>query len=247
MNSLKLSDVQQYIEENIGPKYHDKRYAKLTGLSLDGMLERKNPYLFRAKNIIFADELVKLLLDALTSSGDETTFGDFLEGLAIHICGIAFGGTKSGIKGIDLEFQRDGVRFFVAIKSGPNWGNSAQVTKLETDFNTARRTLGTSGAKVNSVFVNGCCYGKEPRSAEDKGSYIKLCGQRFWELISSVPSLYLDIIEPLGYKAKERRDDLEEAYAELVNKFTAEFVARYCDGGKILWDKFVKQTSEAMP
>lgn len=247
MNSLQPSDIQQYIEQNIVPKYHDKRYAKLKGLSLDQMLERKNPYLFKAKNISYADELIKLLLDALTSSGDETTFGDFLEGLAIDVCRKAFGGTKSGIKGIDLEFQRDGMRFFVAIKSGPNWGNSAQIEKLETQFAAARRTLGTSGAKVNSVFVNGCCYGKEPQSAEDKGTYIKLCGQKFWELISGVPSLYLDIIEPLSHKAKERSEALQEAYAELVNKFTGEFVANYCEDGRILWEKFVRHTSEAMP
>ena len=31
--------------------------------------------------------------------------------------------------GIDLEFDKDGVRYIVTIKSGPNWGNSSQIGK----------------------------------------------------------------------------------------------------------------------
>ena len=51
-------------------------------------------------------------------------------------------GLKSGVTGIDLEFVKDGARYIVSIKSGPNWGNSSQVKDMQsTDFRTAARTI----------------------------------------------------------------------------------------------------------
>jgi len=43
-----------------------------------------------------------------------------LEGLAIYIAKMTYGGWKSGITGIDLEFDKDEKRYIVDIKSGPN-------------------------------------------------------------------------------------------------------------------------------
>jgi hypothetical protein len=40
-------------------------------------LKRKNPYLFKAKNILTAQDLVKNLLDAYLQSQEETTFKEF--------------------------------------------------------------------------------------------------------------------------------------------------------------------------
>jgi len=52
-------------------------------------------------------------------------------------------GRKSAVQGIDLEFDNEGVRYIVAIKSGPNWGNSSQIAKMRSDFKTASKTLRT--------------------------------------------------------------------------------------------------------
>lgn len=59
-------------------------------------------------------------MDAHISSNEETVFGDWLEGLAIFINSKVYDGRKSGITGIDLEFDKDGIRYIVTIKSGPN-------------------------------------------------------------------------------------------------------------------------------
>ena len=206
------------------------------------ILTRKNPYLFRAKNQNTAHDLVKTILDAHLSSQEEGIFGGFLEELAIFICGKAYRGRKSSSEGIDLEFSKDKVTYIVSIKSGPNWGNSRQIARMKDDFKRAKRILGTnrSGAKV--VAVNGCCYGKDEKP--DKGDYLKLCGQRFWEFVSGDEDLYTEIIEPLGYKAKEKNDEFAEEYAKVVNKFTREFSGEYCDEkGSILWEKLVKFNS----
>jgi hypothetical protein len=74
------------------------------------------------------------------SSSEEGIFGDWLEGLAIFINEKVYNGWKSGIPGIDLEFDYDDRRYIVTIKSGPNWGNSSQIKRLKDDFRTAKRT-----------------------------------------------------------------------------------------------------------
>jgi hypothetical protein len=82
-----------------------------------------------------------------------------------------YDGWKSGIAGIDLEFDHQGVRYIVTIKSGPNWGNSSQIAKMRSDFKSAMRTLRTSHSGLQITAVNGCCYGKD--NQPDKGDYFK--------------------------------------------------------------------------
>ena len=182
------------------------------------------------------------MVDAHVSSNEETIFGDWLEGLAIFINNKVYGGWKSGIKGIDLEFDKDRNRYIINIKSGPNWGNSSQISKMVTDFKTAKRTLRTSNSSVNIIAVNGCCYGRD--NNPDKGDYFKYCGQRFWEFISGNIDLFTEIIEPLGHKAKVKNDEFVQSYSQMINKFTFEFGKDFCDNkGAISWEKLVRFNS----
>jgi hypothetical protein len=242
MSKLNLKDVTQYVEDNIGT-FHQKRIDSLNKLKLKTVLKKKNPYLFKAKYLLTAEQIIKGLTDAFVSSNEETIFGDWLEGLAIFINSKVYLGWKSGITGIDLEFDKEGIRYILTIKSGPNWGNSSQISKMKADFKTAMRTLRTSNSKLQIVAINGCCYGKDNRP--DKGDYFKYCGQRFWEFISGDENLYIDLIEPLGHKAKERNDEFVKSYAQMINIFTKEFSNDFCkDSGEINWDKLVRFNSE---
>jgi hypothetical protein len=241
MKKLNLKDVSQYVEKNIGT-FHEKRIQSLDSLKLVKVLKRKNPYLFKAKYVLTAEQIVKSIVDAHVSSNEETIFGDWLEGLAIFINGKVYGGRKSGIPNIDLEFDVNGTRNIVTIKSGPNWGNSSQITKMASDFRTAKKTLRTSNSQLNVIAVNGCCYGRENKP--DKGDYYKYCGQKFWEFISGDSNLYTELIEPLGHKARERNDDFMQSYSQMINKFTKEFTTDFCDKkGAINWDKIVRINS----
>ena len=237
MKALDLKYVTKYVEENISI-FHQKRISSLDSLKLARILKRKNPYLFKAKNVLTAEEIVRGFIDAHISSNEETFFGDWLEGLAIFINKKVYGGWKSGIKGVDLEFDKNGTRYIVNIKSGPNWGNSSQIAKMISDFKTAQKTLRTSNSQVNIISVNGCCYGID--NNPDKGNYFKYCGQSFWEFISGNIDLYIKIIEPLGHKAKERNDEFFQSYSQMINKFTLEFGKEFCDkNGSIAWKKLV--------
>lgn len=245
MKPLNLADVTAYVEQNIGT-FHARRLEKLEPLQLHELLKRKNPYLFKAKGVGTAQDFVKIILDAYLSSQEETIFGDFLEGLAIFICAQVFAGRKSFVEGIDLEFDRDGVLYCVAIKSGPNWGNSSQVKRMRQNFSQAQRIYRTNNARQQQVLmVNGCCYGRDNKI--DKGDYLKYCGQRFWELISGDENLYVDLIEPLGHQAKERNERFMQLYDQVVNRFVMQFMQDYFAGDVIDWPKLIQLASATEP
>ncbi|MFI4941221.1 MAG: PmeII family type II restriction endonuclease [Burkholderiales bacterium] len=238
------SKIASFIEQNL-PSFHQRRVESLIGLELDKVLKRKNPYLFKAKNINTASGLVKAILDAHLSSQEETIFGAFLESVAIHACSVALGGIKSSTEGIDLEFSQDNARYIVSIKSGPNWGNSSQIKKMKQNFRTAKIVLRQNSAVKNVVAVNGCCYGRDNKP--DKGDYFKFCGEQFWTLISGDDNLYLDLIEPLGHKAKLRNEEFQMEYDKVTNRFTKVFIEKYClPDGSIDWEKIVKLNSAAI-
>jgi hypothetical protein len=242
MNSFNQQDIVKYINHNIDT-FHNKRVEKLTSLKLMNVLRRKNPYLFKAKNINTSHEIVQKLLDAHLSSQEETIFGNFLEGLAIYINSKVYKGQKSGITGIDLEFSKENVRYIVSIKSGPNWGNSSQISKMKLNFITAKKVIRANDSSIIVECINGCCYGKDNKP--DKGSYFKFCGQKFWEFVSGFPGLYTDIIEPLGYKAKEKNDVFMVTYSSILNRFTLEFSQSFCkEDGQINWKELVRYNSE---
>ncbi len=241
MRRINPNEISKYVEDNIST-FHSKKLYNLEHLSLSKILLRKNPYLFKAKNVLTAQDIVKGILDAHLSSQEETIFGEFLEGLAIFINSKTYRGTKSSAVGIDWEFEKDEIKYIVNIKSGPNWGNSRQVSKMKEDFRKAKRILQTNTSKKKIIAVNGCCYGKD--NSPDKGEYLKLCGQRFWEFTSGAKNLYTDIIEPLGHRAKEKNEEFLIAYSQIINKFTFEFNKEFCeDTGKIDWIKLIKFNS----
>jgi len=245
MHPIKIEEVGQYVERNIG-NFHKARLDSIRKLKLSNILLRKNPYLFKARNILLAQDLVRILLDAYLSSQEEAIFGNFLEGLAIFVNQKVYNGWKSSTQGIDLEFNKDNIRYIVAIKSGPNWGNSSQIRKMQDDFRKAKQTIRTSNSNLHVVAVNGCCYGRNTKP--DKGDYFKYCGQEFWEFISGYNDLYLKIIKPLGYSAREKNDESQEEYAQIVNRFTLEFSEKFVINGEINWDTLVRfNSSETKP
>ena len=150
MKKLNLKDISLFVEQNIGT-FHQKRIQSLDSLKLSQVLKRKNPYLFKAKYVLTAEQIIRGIVDAHISSNEETIFGDWLEGLAIFINGKGYNGKKSGITGIDLEFDNKAIRYIITIKSGPNWGNSSQVEKMIDNFKTAKKTLRTSNSKLKGT------------------------------------------------------------------------------------------------
>lgn len=237
MRQLDLNKVTEYVNNNINT-FHQSRINKLKKLKLKGVLRRKNPYLFKAKNILKAQNLVESILDAYLSSSEEELFGVFLEGLSVYIAAEVFGGKKSAATGIDLEFERDNVRYLVSVKSGTNWGNKDQKAKLRENFGKAVQTLKQGNSLIQVETILGMCYGRVSKEQTQYG-YVKKAGARFWEFISGNAELYTEIIEPIGHEAKKHNDKYEEEKSIVVNRFTQEFSQEFCSYGKIDWKKLV--------
>lgn len=73
---------------------------------------------------------------------------------------------------------------------------------------------------------------------------MKIVGQNFWYLISENKDLYTDIIEPIGYKAREHNDNFNQKKSNITNRLTKEFIDRFCFlDGAINWNALVKYNS----
>jgi hypothetical protein len=241
MRPLDLDQVCEYANSNI-VHFHQRRIASLEELALNRLL-KKNPYLFKAKHITTAGELIESLLEAFLSSSEEKHFGDFLEGLAIFIAGKTCDGHKSAAQGVDLEFINRGTHYVVSIKSGPNWGNSSQHRKLAQDLRDAVIRVQQSRTALRVQPALGICYGKT-RTSYMKAGYLKVVGQNFWYLISENEDLYTDIIEPIGYRAKEHNEAFYAERSRVINRFTKQFIERFCDSnGAIDWARLVEFNS----
>lgn len=242
MRKINLKEVEEYVEKNIS-LFHKRRLEFVeTKIKFNKILEQKNPYLFKAKNILTAQDLVKGFLDAFLQSQEETLFGDFIEGLAIFVADKVYGAKKTDLVGMDLEFEKDSVMYIVEIKAGWNWGNSSQIKQLKINAKNAKEKREKETQKTVKI-LNGCCFGKKKNKYPEKDGYQKICGQEFWHLISNEEDFYIEIVEPIGYRAKERNEEFQEAYAILVNKFTMEFAINFCDDGRINWEKLLQFNS----
>jgi len=242
MDTVNKNKIIKFIESAID-EFHETRLSKLSELKLKDILKRKNPYLFKAKNLSVSG-LIQSILDAYLSSQEEAIFGTFLEKLAIFVSSIFINGKKSSAQGVDLEFQRKGKHYIVSIKSGPNWGNSSSINKMVDYFNKAKKILKSNSNAKEIIAICGCCYGRDDNPIKEQG-YIKLCGKRFWEFITGEENFYVDIIEPIGHKAKEKNEKYISEYNKIVNRLTKEFLKDFSDEqGNILWDKIVILNSD---
>lgn len=242
MNRITIDEVTAFLEKNI-QNFHDSRLGSLERTDLKGLVRKKNPYLFKAKNIGTAQELIESLLNAKLSSSEEEIIGVFLEELAIFVATRTLKAHKSASHGIDFEYDQKGTHYLMSVKSGENWGNSSQWKALEADFKTALRIMSQSRQGRDVKCYLGISYGKTKPTLK-RGIINQVSGQTFWYIISGNVNFYKEIVEPIGYRAKEHNKDFDEKKANLVNKLTREFTNDFCSrDGKILWDKVVEFNS----
>ena len=99
--------ISDFIESCINEEFHQKKQDKIRAIKLADITKRKNPYLFKAKGLTSASDLIKSIMDATVSSGEETIFGNcFFEPIAIA----ASGGNKALAEGIERHLDQAGKR-----------------------------------------------------------------------------------------------------------------------------------------
>jgi hypothetical protein len=240
MATIDREVLNDFVNKNID-SFHGFRLLKLENTKLKDILRRKNPYLFKAKNINTASDLIRELLDAVLYASEEKFMGDFLESLAIFIVSKLWEGQKSSSHGIDLEFTKNNVRYLVSVKSGPNWSNSSSYKQQIADFHTAQRVLRQASQQGQVESVLGICYSKKEMSFRNGITHIY--GQAFWHLLTDDKNFYTEIVEPIGYRAKEHNEAFSKAKDRIINLFTRDFITEFCEDGQIGWDKLVRFNS----
>jgi hypothetical protein len=246
-----------YLVKEVLAPFYAKRFESLSLLRLQDVLKRKNPYLFKAKNVELAGDFVKSIVNAYLSSQEETIFENLLESFAIFVSSTLYGGFKSNFKSVDLEFERDGRYYIVGIKSGIYWGNSDQVNKMKENFKKAKEALRDRGKECEIIAVNGCIYGKDNSPLKNTKKlkkktvleepdkvYYKYAGQEFWNFISEDDNLYQEIIVPIDQEAKLKDEQFKATYAAKVNEMTADFTRYFMNNYQIDWVKLVDYVSK---
>jgi len=110
MELINIEEIRQFVQNHIGA-FHQSRLKSLNETNLMDLLKKKNPYLFKAKYMITAQELVTGFLDAKLSSSEEELFGNFLEDLAIFVAEKTLNAIKSSATGLDLEYTKGKTRY----------------------------------------------------------------------------------------------------------------------------------------
>lgn len=248
MTQESYQNYHDFLINNVLNPFYSKRFEKLNKLKLGNVLKRKNPYLFKAKNIELAGDLVKSIVDAFLSSQEETIFGNLLEDFAIYIAEILYQGFKSSLNSVDLEFGSNNNYYIVGIKSGTNWGNSDQINKMKDNFKKAKQILRVKGINHEIIAVNGCMYGKDANPfKQDKDpdkTYFKYAGQDFWGFISRDDDFYQEIIVPIDQEAKIKDEIFKATYAAKINEMTQDFMRNFMKNNQIDWTKLVDYVSK---
>lgn len=239
-----ISDQQltQLIQDKY-QEYNDP--TNLGKIQLDKLMERINPFTMAMKPDISPETLLHDFLLPKVSSSEETRIGEFLEKCALGVLLLARKpAMKSGIPGIDIEVN-ESVRYIIANKSGPNWGNSDQWTALLKNFAKAKSTLRTNGA-LQATAIVGMCYGRANTSLTGKADEecIKMIGEEYWKFLSNEPDMYHRILSVLASVSRQIPNLYQCLQFQTLKKsLLAQIEDRYYDGGKFRFERLgVKMT-----
>lgn len=223
-------------------EFYTRLITKIDELDIVTIMKRKNPYLYRAKAMENASEIVDSVLTAFVSSSEETIFGNcFFEPIAIA----ASGGNKALAEGVDImvEDKPSNTIYAIAVKSGPSVFNADSRKKQEQNFDAAAKLAQQAKARYEAYI--GYCYGKKKVSSKARPKrYIELAGKQFWAELTGDQDFYLKIIKYMGTMPEEYVASYKESYNKASNRLVKQFANQFCkDDGSIDWEGLVKFNS----
>ena len=220
-------------------EFYDSLTRTLDNIDIDKILKRKNPYLYRAKGIHSAAQIVDGILSAYVSSSEETVFGNvFFEPVALALAG----GQKAVTEGVDITVEQDNVIYSIAVKSGVSVFNADSRKRQEQNFQAAQKRV--RQAKKAFVPVVGYGYGRKKIKPGKEKFYRELAGKDFWFWLTGDSEFYVKIIRFMGTRPDEYAKEFEKAYTKAENRLLREFMLKYCDAdGAIDWDALIRFNS----
>lgn len=222
--------------------FYESLISKIDTLNINKVMKRKNPYLYRAKAMQSASDIVDSVLTAFVSSSEETIFGNcFFEPVAIA----ASNGNKALAEGIDIMLQdnENNTIAAIAVKSGPSVFNADSKKRQEQNFMAASKLAQQAKARYEAYI--GYCYGKKKDSGRGKPKiYQELAGKNFWWKLTGEEDFYIKLIEYMGDLPEKYVARFQESYMKASNRLVREFSNNFCaEDGSIDWEKLVKFNS----
>lgn len=220
--------------------FYTNLISKIDGLNIKKIMKRKNPYLFRAKSMNGAAQIVDAILAAFISSSEETIFGNvFFEPIATA----AVSGQKALAEGIDIMKEDVTTIYAIAVKSGTSVFNADSRKKQEQNFMAAGKLA--QQAKKRFVPIIGYGYGK--KKSNNKGLpkfYEEIAGKDFWYELTGDAEFYIKLIRFMNELPEKYIANFDEAYQKASNRLVKEFTNEFCnDDGSIDWEKIVEFNS----
>ena len=220
--------------------FYSALIAKIDKLNIKNVIKRKNPYLFRAKAMNGAAQIVDAILTAFVSSSEETIFGNvFFEPIATA----AAKGQKALAEGVDIMVERNDTIYAIAVKSGTSVFNASSKKKQEQNFMAAQKLA--QQAKKRFVPIIGYSYGK--KKITNKGLpkfYLELAGQEFWTELTGDNQFYIKLIRFMDKLPEKYIEDFEQSYQKAANRLVKEFTNEFClEDGSIDWERLVEFNS----
>lgn len=220
--------------------FYDRLIIKVDSLNINTVMKRKNPYLFRAKAMNGAAQIVDAILAAFVSSSEETIFGNvFFEPIATA----AAQGQKALAEGVDIMVERENTIYAIAVKSGTSVFNADSRKKQEQNFMAAGKLA--QQAKKRFVPIVGYGYGKKKTTNRGLPKfYMELAGKDFWTELTGDEEFYIKLIRFMDKLPEKYVEDFDASYQKAANRLVKEFTHEFClDNGSIDWEKLVEFNS----
>ena len=189
-----------------------------------------------------AEAILRSRLAQHLERGSVTAFGTTLQSIAKDIAGEA-----TGVAGADIMLIRDGRRYYVQVKSGPDTANQDIAQNISTLLNAAR------ARDPEAVCLLGVCYARPDQISpivrgqlEQRGVGLKV-GREFWEFLSGDRGC-LDELLGLASAAADEAAPGGQSFAERVEskleELTESFGERYGnDLTDETWRRFLTDNS----
>lgn len=228
-------------------KFLKGRYTKIKKLKLENIKDglNPNPYMLallkESYGLETSEDIINYLVDATLAAGFETAYG-----FAIQDAAKILAGRTSGATEVDIEKDKDGITYYIQIKSGPNTINKTMADGIKKKLDTVRRRTRTG------VTILGMTYGNEEKVSSIIRNYLGhdyIIGREFWEFVSDESSTYKEIFE----LAQEAVEEFEEGEAEgeslkdvaikKKRELVDEFNQVYGNSGDQMWKNLLEKNS----
>ena len=241
---MPLSDAQSDRIREIFARFLEQRVRSLERLTLDHM--KFNVVALRATATMLELDSPEALLRYRLAQHLERSLVTAL-GTAFQQAARVIAGHGSGVAGADIEKVREGRRYFIQVKSGPDTANRDIAQNIAALLNSAR------ARDPEAICLLGVCYGRPEqmssiarRELETRGVGLRV-GREFWAFIGNEPGTMGEVLELAG-QAAVAIEAGDERYGERVEPrlgaLTAEFERRYGRGlTEEAWQRFLVDNS----